>query len=101
MGYQVPPGRAKLSEALDIAQRAASRLEKIIKRHMNSTMQKYAQRFHFNSLVSRFNSLSELWGKTMRSREEGDRPAPAMADREGPREQLPQPRRHGVDVVDR
>ena len=63
-------------------------VDKLIKRHANSPIQKYAQRFHLNTLISRFNSLSELWGKTMRSREEGDRPAPALADREGPREQL-------------
>jgi hypothetical protein len=63
-------------------------LERIIKKHANSPIQKYAQRFHLNTLVSRFNSLSELWGKTIRSREEGDRPAPAMVDRGGPREQL-------------
>ena len=63
-------------------------IDRIIKRHANSPIQKYAQRFHLNTLVSRFNSLSELWGKTIRSREEGDRPAPAMSDLEGPREQL-------------
>jgi hypothetical protein len=63
-------------------------IDRIIKRHANSPIQKYAQRFHLNTLISRYNSLSELWGKTIRSREEGDRPAPALADREGPREQL-------------
>jgi hypothetical protein len=65
-----------------------SEIDRIIKRHANSPIQKYAQRFHLNTLISRFNSLSELWGKTMRTREEGDRPPPALADREGPREQL-------------
>ena len=63
-------------------------IEKIIKRHANSPIQKYAQRFHLNTLVSRFNSLSELWAKTRRAREEGDRPAPAVADQPGPRERL-------------
>ena len=63
-------------------------LDRIIKRHANSPIQKYAQRFHLNTLISRFNSLSELWGKTIRSREEGNRPAPAMTDLEGPREKL-------------
>jgi hypothetical protein len=38
--------------------------------------------------VSRFNSLSELWAKTLRALEEGDRPAPAVADRAGGGEQL-------------
>jgi hypothetical protein len=63
-------------------------IERIIKRHANSPVQKYAERFHLNTLISRFNSLSELWGKTMRTREEGDRPPPAMVDRDRPREQL-------------
>jgi hypothetical protein len=64
------------------------RLEKLIKRNMYSTMQKYAQRFHFNSLVSRFNSLAELWGKTIRIMEEGDRRNPSLAGREQMGERL-------------
>jgi len=48
-------------------------VDRIIKRHLNSPIPKYANRFHFNALVSRYNSLSELWGKTLRSVEEGDR----------------------------
>ena len=63
-------------------------LEKIIRRHSATPIRKYAVRFHFNSLVSRFNSLSELWAKTLRSLEEGDRPAPAVADRAGNSEQI-------------
>ena len=63
-------------------------LEKIIRRHSATPIRKYAARFHFNSLVSRFNSLSELWAKTLRSLEEGDRPAPAVADRAGSSEQI-------------
>lgn len=56
-------------------------LERIIKRYSHAPIRKYAVRFHFNSLVSRFNSMSELWSKTLRNLEEGDRPAPAVADR--------------------
>ncbi|HEX6851843.1 MAG TPA: MXAN_5187 C-terminal domain-containing protein [Candidatus Polarisedimenticolaceae bacterium] len=56
-------------------------LERIIKRYSHAPIRKYATRFHFNSLVSRYNSLSELWSKTLRTLEEGDRPAPAVADR--------------------
>lgn len=63
-------------------------VERLIKRHANTPIRKYAARFHFNSLVSRFNSLSELWSKTIRSLEEGDRPAPAVADRAGAGEQI-------------
>ena len=60
-----------------------SEIEKIIRRYSSTPIQKYAPRFHFNSLVSRFNSLSELWAKTIRALEECDRPAPAVADRAG------------------
>jgi hypothetical protein len=47
-------------------------IERLIRRHAYSTSMKYAQRFHFNAVVSRFNSLSELWAKTTRKMEEGD-----------------------------
>jgi hypothetical protein len=65
-----------------------SEIEKIIRRYSANPIQKYAPRFHFNSLVSRFNSLSELWAKTLRTLEEGDRPAPAVADRAGSGEHI-------------
>lgn len=58
-------------------------LDRIIRRNANAAIRKYAHRYHFNSLVSRFNAMSELWGKTMRDREEGDRPPPQTADRRG------------------
>lgn len=48
-------------------------IERILKRHTNSPIRKYAHRFHLGTLVSRFNSLSELWGKTTRAMERGDR----------------------------
>jgi hypothetical protein len=60
-------------------------VERLIKRYANAPIRKYAQRFHFNSLVSRFNTLAELWTKTIRNMEEGDRPGPAAAGR-GPSE---------------
>jgi hypothetical protein len=63
-------------------------VERIIKRYANTPIKRYASRFHFNTLVSRFNSHSELWSKTIRSLEEGDRPAPAVADRAGAGEQI-------------
>lgn len=63
-------------------------IEKLIRRHTITPIRKYAPRFHFNALVSRFNSLSELWAKTLRALEEGDRPAPAVAALAGPVEQL-------------
>jgi hypothetical protein len=63
-------------------------IERIIRRHSMTPIRKYAPRFHFNSLVSRFNIMSELWAKTLRTLEEGDRPAPAVADRAGNGEHL-------------
>jgi hypothetical protein len=56
-------------------------VEKIIKRYAQSPIRKYAVRFRFNSLVGRYNSLSELWSKTLRNLEEGNRTVPALADR--------------------
>ena len=56
-------------------------VERLIKRYANAPIRKYSSRFHFNSLVSRFNSLSELWAKTLRGQEEGDRPLPAAVAR--------------------
>ena len=63
-------------------------VERIIRRHSRTPIRKYAVRFHFNALVSRYNSISELWAKTLRALEEGDRPAPAVANRAGAGEQL-------------
>ena len=54
-------------------------IEKLIRRYEHAPIQKYHHRFHFNALVSRFNSLSELWGKTVRRIEEGDRRGPRPA----------------------
>ena len=62
--------------------------EKIIKRYAQASIQKYAQRFHLNTLVSRYNSLAELWGKTLRTREEGDWHVPAAPEAAEPQETL-------------
>jgi hypothetical protein len=56
-------------------------VERLIKRYSNAPIRKYAHRFHFNALVSRFNTLSELWTKTVRSMEEGDRPGAGASER--------------------
>lgn len=58
-------------------------IERTIKRYSQTSFRHYATRFRFNSIVSKFNSLSELWAKMLRNVEEGDRPAPAVADRAG------------------
>lgn len=57
------------------------RVERLIKQYSHAAMRKYRHRFHFNGLVARYNVLSELWGKNLRAREEGARPAPAVVDR--------------------
>jgi hypothetical protein len=57
--------------------------DRMIKRYSNLTFRQYATRFHFNSIVSKYNSFSELWAKMLKNVEEGDRPAPAVADRAG------------------
>ena len=64
-----------------------SEIESLIRRNSQASIRKYAARFHLNALVSRYNIMSELWAKTLRQLEEGDRPAPAVADRAGKSEQ--------------
>ena len=56
-----------------------SELERLIKRLSSGTIRKYSQRFHLTSLVGRYNAMAELWAKTLRSLEQGERPAPASA----------------------
>ncbi|HXV76267.1 MAG TPA: MXAN_5187 C-terminal domain-containing protein [Candidatus Polarisedimenticolaceae bacterium] len=63
-------------------------VERIVKRYANNSTLKYAESFRLNSLISRFNSLAELWSKTVRRREEGAAPAAALANPHAPREQL-------------
>lgn len=60
-------------------------LDHLVRRASNLSIRKYAHRFHLNSLIARYNAMSELWGKTMRAREEGDRPPAQLADRRGAR----------------
>jgi hypothetical protein len=62
--------------------------EQLVRRYSNAPIRKYAHRFHFNALMSRYNSLSEFWTKTLRAIEEGDRPAPALLDRHGAGERI-------------
>lgn len=63
-------------------------VERIINRISKQPPGKLALRFHFNALVSRFNSFSELWGKTLRTMEEGDHRSAAFTDRFDLRERL-------------
>ena len=48
-------------------------VKKLIKRYMDAPIRKYAVRYQFNSLVSRYNILSERWAKATRDQEEGPR----------------------------
>ncbi len=50
------------------------RVETLIKKHSDSGKMSFAQRFRYNALVARFQSYSELWRRTVKSKEEG-RPA--------------------------
>ena len=58
-----------------------SELERLMKRLSAVNIQKYHHRFQLNSLLSRYNTMTELWTKHLRVAEEGDRPAPPVADR--------------------
>ncbi len=74
-------------------------LERVIKRYTNAPLRKYAHRFHFNSLAARYNSLTELWSKTLCRLEEGDRTAPALQDRVVPDAERVLARCHIHDAV--
>lgn len=54
-----------------------NRVETIIKRMLDDRTLTYAQRFHYNSLASRYNAFRELWRRTLQGREEGRDPAAA------------------------
>ena len=53
-------------------------VEKIIRYYANTPISSLQQRFHFSTLVSRFNTYAELWTKQLRAKEEG-RPIPGTA----------------------
>ncbi len=63
-------------------------VERLIKRYSNAPIRKYATRFHFQALMGRFTTLTELWTKTLRSLEEGPRPAPGVSERASTDEHL-------------
>ena len=46
-------------------------VERLIRQYSNHPFEKSSLRFYFNSLVTRFNTFSELWAKCLRLREEG------------------------------
>lgn len=49
---------------------ARARLESFIKRIADNRSLTYAQRYYFNTLVSRFTSYRELWRRTLKAKGE-------------------------------
>ena len=49
---------------------ARARLDSYIKRLADNRSLSYAQRYYFNTLVSRFTSYRELWRRTLRAKGE-------------------------------
>jgi hypothetical protein len=52
-------------------------VERLIKKYANAEIKKYHHRFQFTALVARYNCLCELWGRTLRTLEDGGRAVPA------------------------
>ena len=48
-----------------------TRLEALLRRYGNAEIQNNAERFRFQGLTARYNTLNELWSKKLRLREEG------------------------------
>ena len=63
-------------------------VERAVQRIAKDPPGKYAVRFYFNSLVSRYSSWSELWGKLLRAREEGGQRSRPAAERLGLKQRL-------------
>jgi hypothetical protein len=51
------------------------KLDKVIKKMATSQGMSYAQRFKYNSIISRFTSYLDLWNKQLRLKEEGRSPS--------------------------
>jgi len=49
-------------------------VDRLIKRLGNTPMQRFSDRYRYNSLAGKFQTYCELWAKTVRMREEGLRP---------------------------
>ena len=64
------------------------KIDRLVRRMTADPPQKYALRFHFNTLVGRYNSFSELWGRTVRGREEGTHRTESQRERLGIKRRL-------------
>lgn len=47
------------------------RLEALLRQHANSEIRNNTERFRYQTLTARYNTLSELWSKRLRLKEEG------------------------------
>ena len=47
------------------------RLEALLRRHANAEIRNNAERFRYQNLTARYNTMSELWMKKLRAMEEG------------------------------
>ncbi len=48
-----------------------TKVEAIIRRHANAEIRNNTERFRYQNMVAKYNTLNELWSKKLRAREEG------------------------------
>jgi hypothetical protein len=48
-----------------------AKLEALIRRHANAEIRNNTERFRYQSLTAKYNTLNELWSKRLRAKEEG------------------------------
>jgi hypothetical protein len=48
-----------------------ARLEALLRRHANAEIRNNAERFRYQNLTARYNTMNELWTKRLRAMEEG------------------------------
>lgn len=48
-----------------------TRLEALLRRHANAEIRNNAERFRYQNLTARYNTMNELWTKRLRAMEEG------------------------------
>src|SRR5262249_23519363 len=48
-----------------------TKVEALIRRHANAEIRNNTERFRYQTLTAKYNTLNELWGKKLRAREEG------------------------------
>ncbi len=48
-----------------------TKVEAIIRRHANAEIRNNTERFRYQTIVAKYNTLNELWSKKLRAREEG------------------------------